>query len=448
MNMKLKTTMICSLYLTACGILTIGTTSAQQDSTFKPSGKVWGYVFGDYAIKAHADSTTTQPNGSAPSGSQGTGTGTARQLTSQNQYSNILNNPNYSAFNIRRMYLGYDYDMSPKFSATIVLAHESGAESNTTTEPSLTSDNKRAMYVKYANVRWKNIFPNCDLVIGQQVTPTFATMSEKVWGYRSIEKTITDMRGLTSASSTDLGAGLFGTFDKNKNYGYEFLVANGAGARFETNTYKKVYTSLYASFWDKKIVVQANYDYDRTNVDPVSFNNFSKTMIKGFIAYKTDPITVGVEVYMQTLQNYSSYKDQNAATLTKVDTVNGSSMGVSAFVRGRIIKDKLNFFARYDMFNPDTKFNSSYIYTRGGYKTGANVIETFITAGLDWTPDKSMHIMPNIWMNQYADNRVTTAVADANNNLSATSPTGKALPSKLKSDYDLVVRVTFWYIFK
>src|ERR1051326_445576 len=174
--------------------------NAQQDTAkkeeFKPSGKLWGYVFGDYAAKLHADSV--------PSGGVVPGGNTPRKLTGQNQYSSIPQ-PNWNAFNLRRVYLGYDYNISEKFSASVLLAHESGAESNITTDPSLTSDSKRAFYIKAANVKWKNIFPRADLVVGQQATPTFTTMSEKIWGYRSIEKTITDMRSyLTSAGSTDL----------------------------------------------------------------------------------------------------------------------------------------------------------------------------------------------------------------------------------------------------
>ena len=91
----------------------------------------------------------------------------------------------FSSFEFRRIYLGYDYDISEKFTAQFLLAYEGAT---------FTTDGKRSMYIKGANLRWKNIFHNSDLVIGQMSTPTFATTSEPVWGYRSLEKTIMDMR--------------------------------------------------------------------------------------------------------------------------------------------------------------------------------------------------------------------------------------------------------------
>ncbi|MGZ4033391.1 MAG: hypothetical protein ACXVP4_00895 [Bacteroidia bacterium] len=437
--MKLKTNLLLTLITIVITSVSVARMSAQETkdtakkAEFKPSGKVWGYVFGDYAFKTHADSLGSAGNNNSSANALTNING--RKVAANTQYSGLPTN--FNSFNLRRIYLGYDYNISERFSASVLLAHESGVESNST-DPSLTGDLKRAFYIKAANVRCKNIIPGGDLVIGQQATPTFATMSEKIWGYRAIEKTITDMRSpLTGSSSTDLGVGLFGHFDKKENYGYEVMVGNGSGAKFETNSFKKIYSSLYAWFFNKKIVVQANYDYDRTALQVSGANDHqSKTMMKAFVAYQSDPITVGVEAYMQTIQNVNTYKE--TSTATKIDTADASSMGVSAFVRGRIIKEKLGFYARYDMFNPDTKFNNAFTYTStGGTKSGYNVTETFITAGLDYTPIKNVHIMPNIWINSYTDHQLTN-----------TTGTGVALTGKKKSDYDMVARLTFWYIFK
>lgn len=373
------------------------TADTAKKAGFKPNGKVWGYVFGDYAYKGHADSLK-------------------RGATS---YSALPKD--FNSFNIRRAYLGYDFNISERFSTTIVLAHESGIESNTTTDPSLTSDSKRSVYIKYANLTWKNIIPRANLVIGQQVTPTFATLSEKVWGYRSIEKTIADMRSpLTASSSTDLGVGLFGKFDKNENFGYDVMIGNGSSARLETNNFKKIYTSLYAYLWDKKIVIQANYDYDRTSI--VHNYHQSKTMLKAFVAYQSEPLTIGLEAYMETLENNERYSE---STSTVVDTTNQSSIGLSIFVRGRIIKDKLGFFTRYDFWSPDENYNNNNTYISGSSPDN----EQFITAGLDYMPHKNVHIMPNVWFDSFTDR-------------------AKNVTGRVKNDYDLVARVTFYYVFK
>jgi hypothetical protein len=57
--------------------------------------------------------------------------------------------------------------------------------------------------------------------------------------------------------------------------------------------------------------------------------------------------------------------------------------------------------------------------------------QTFITAGLDYTPVKRVHIMPNIWY---------TGFKSMDTNLTSTQKLAK-------SDYDLVYRITFYYIF-
>jgi hypothetical protein len=81
-------------------------------------------------------------------------------------------------------------------------------------------------------------------------------------------------------------------------------------------------------------------------------------------------------------------------------------------------------FARYDIYNPDTKYDSKLDY-ESGYPTTK---ESFATVGLDFLPYKSIHIEPNIWYNHY----------------------GSKLPGatgNLKSDYDLEARLTLYFLF-
>ncbi|MHB1922660.1 MAG: hypothetical protein ACYCOO_10530, partial [Chitinophagaceae bacterium] len=56
-----------------------------QTKPFKPSGKIWGLVFGDYAYKLHADSAQR----------------------GNTQYSKLP--ASFNSFNFRRIYIGYDY---------------------------------------------------------------------------------------------------------------------------------------------------------------------------------------------------------------------------------------------------------------------------------------------------------------------------------------------------
>ena len=366
-----------------------------SDSAFKAgtpnTGHLWGYAFGDYAYKLHADS--------AQRGNV--------------QYSKLAKN--YNSFNFRRIYLGYDFNFSPNVSSQLLLAHESSFEANTGNTDVIT-DNNRAVYIKVMNIRLKNIIPGATIVAGQQATPTFATLSDMFWGYRSIEKSITDMRGISS--STDLGLGVFGKIGKGENVGYDVLIGNSNGAKLENNNFKKIYTSLYAYFFDKKLIVQGNFEHDRAALHP-----FHKdiTTFKAFAAYKTPETTIGAEAFQQIQTNSSAYVRGGAPDTAFADA---RLSGISFYVTQELTKDKLNLFARFDMYNPDSKFAADNNYLPG---YNANK-ESFATLGLDFIPYKNVHIMPNIWYNQY-NNKITGAGGN------------------LKNDYDLEGRITLYFIF-
>ncbi len=363
--------------------------SAKVKEEFKPAGKIWGYAFGDYAFKLHADSA----------------------LRGKQQYSGLPKN--YNSFNLRRVYLGYDYQFTPNISSQFLLAHESGFEANPGSTNAL-PDGNRSVYIKAMNLRFKDIIPRATIVVGQQSTPTFATLSEHLWGYRSIEKTLADMRGVSS--STDLGLGIFGKIGKNENVGYDILVGNSNGAKLENNKYKKIYTSLYFYLLNKKIVIQGNYEHDRTASTPVKqdINNF-----KAYAAYHTSSTTFAVEAFTQLKTNNAMYMAGTNSLYSDV-----APSGISFYVTQTITPDKLRFFARYDIYNPDTKYDSKL-----GYESGYNTTkESFATIGLDILPTKNIHIEPNLWYNHY----------------------GSKLPGatgNLKSDYDLEARVTLYFLF-
>src|SRR6476620_12384033 len=146
----------------------ISAEAQQADSSFKPSGKLWGYSFGDYYYKAHSDALNR---------------GGANQYTGVDQGRN--------AFQLRRAYLGYNYDIHPKFAAELLLAAEDNLGTSAgVLSGDLTTSNKLTFYIKYANLRWKNIWKGTDLVVGQAATPAFSLVEEPIWGYRSIERTI------------------------------------------------------------------------------------------------------------------------------------------------------------------------------------------------------------------------------------------------------------------
>jgi hypothetical protein len=407
-----------------------------NDSAYKAgapsSGRIWGYVFGDFYYKSHSDSLNRGGN---------------------NQYTGIPQSRN--AFQFRRIYLGYDYNISKKFSTELLLAAEDNfpaynPPSQTVANGDELSNSKETFFIKLANLRIKNLWQGTDLVIGEQTTPTFAMMSEKVWNYRSIERTTTDIR---RTSSYDMGVGLNGTFDPaTKNFGYNLLVATGNGDKPEATSFKFFYGDIYGFFLDKHIVVDLYADYNRLNWQPGWHHD--RQMLKGFVAYNSSPITVGVEGWVNNIR-----RDTKATLLSNpkaFDTLTTKANGISFFAHGDIVPTKLRWFARLDLYNPNKSVNNSLYsqytaisspngYMSYGYKmtysasTGAPASatatvdptskETFVTAGLDFLPYPNIHIEPNIWYTHYASQLNSTMAGYGPNN------------------QDVVWRLTFFFVF-
>ena len=98
--------------------------SAQSKKAFVPSGKLWGYVFGDYTYKLQTNSFNM----------------------SNTQYASTPKD--FNSFDYRRIFLGYDYEISEKFSSAFLLASEGQTA----------SDGSRTVVIKAANLKWKDIF--------------------------------------------------------------------------------------------------------------------------------------------------------------------------------------------------------------------------------------------------------------------------------------------------
>lgn len=357
---------------------------AQDKKEFKPSGKLWGYAYADYFYKLNADSL-------------GRGTG---EYSGQKQHTN--------AFDIRRAYLGYDYSISENIAAEFLLSHEKNFDASS----------NRIVFIKAANVKWKEFIPKNDLVLGLSGTPAWGFVTEKVWGYRSVERTLFDMH--KTGNSNDLGIALQGRLDSAGFFGYNLMAGNGTGSKAENDKYKKMYGEVYAKLMKGKLILDLYADFERSQLTPYFKSRMSN---KFMIAWQSEKITAGVELFRQIQQNQVIYTDTASG---KGDTTDASLAGLAIFIRGAIVKDKLNFFLRTDLYNPDQNYNDTYVYA-GSY--GGYTSETFFLAGIEYAPVKNVRIIPNVWYYIYKS-RV------------------KGASGKTATDYDLVPRVTLHYIFK
>lgn len=356
--------------------------SAQSNTDeFKPSGKIYGYFFGDYFYKAGGDTAT---------------------WASRAEYSGVQKDVN--AFALRRMYLGYDYNISPVFS-TVALLEAQDVFQDTRGD--------RTVTIKSLHLRWKGVYKRADLLIGQIPTLSFAFLSEKVWGYRSIEKMVIDQRAVRSSS--DFGVALIGIIDSLGNFGYNFMIGNGTGTRPEELTppgkSKIISTELFGYFLDRKILLEVYGDYQ------TGINEKTQVLLKSLLAYQNKNLSVGFEMMHQTLNHFKS------------DGSDAVPFGLSVFARGTLIKDKLGAFARYDTYDQDLNYRDQDVPTVYNRPTMfQHYDEQFIVAGLDWSPHKNVHFMPNIWINSYSAKGEGSLLVDR--------------------DADIVPRLTFMFSYK
>jgi len=298
-------------------------------------------------------------------------------------------------------------------------------------------DNKMGFFIKNFNLRVREIWTGTDLVVGEMSTPGFAlneggtngptSLSEATWGYRFIEKTITDFH---KNNSYDVGASLQGTFDAaTKNFGYILMVGNNStasllsAANANTGFYKIFYGDLWGKFLNKKLYVDIYADYAPTAAATAAIGGQNHSIKKIFAAYNTKPLTIGVEAYTQSITN-------GVTNTTTKTPENATVNGLSVWAKGNITS-KWGWFARYDSYNPSTDYDNTTSYTvntnYGSYNPSFK--ETFYTAGLDFQPAPKIHFSPNLWLIDYKDQRAATTA-------------GYVAP-----DHTLVVRATFYYTF-
>ena len=397
--------------------------AADPDTAWHPQRRLWGYAFGDEYYAAHTDQNT---------GARGPET----------NYSGV---PTYrNAFQFRRVYLGYDYEITKKFKAELLLASEPSANTgvaNASTATVQNGDNlvdgKMAFYIKNINLRARDLWNGTDFVIGEMSTPGFAlnepgtnaptSLSETTWSYRSIEKTITDFH---KNNSYDVGAALQGTFDPStKNFGYVLMVGKNSQASLlaasaaNTGFYKIFYGDIWAKLFDKKLYIDIYADYAKTSAATATVPGAEHNMLKIFASYTTKPVTIGAEAYTQTFGNGVL----NGTTKTYGDA---TAQGLSIWVRGPVVKN-LNYFVRFDSYNPYTDYNSAVTYSANTNYSSYTPLykEQFWTGGVDFNPTKNVHFEPNFWLVDYTDQR-------------AASTAGYVLP-----DHTLIYRLTFFYTF-
>lgn len=103
-----------------------------------------------------------------------------------------------NGFEFRRIYLGYDQEISEQFTARVLIQ----ADNEDTAKSGAMDFTTQEVYLE-----WKNVIPQSSIYFDISPTPSIA-LAEKIWGYRSIEKVILDCNGLVAID--DMGVGIKG----------------------------------------------------------------------------------------------------------------------------------------------------------------------------------------------------------------------------------------------
>ncbi len=347
-------------------------------SQAQSAGKISGYMFADYFYNVARDTTSSVPN-------------------------RILNGaPDYNAFQFRRIYFTYDNDISKTFTSRFRL--EADQTENT-------SNGKIGVAVKDAYLAWKNVFHGSDLYFGIMPTPAL-DLPEAIYGFRSLEKTILDLRGIVS--SRDMGIALKGKLEESGTYTYWLMIGDNSNNAPASSKFKRFYGQINANpITNLSIGVYADYSTRPEINDPTSTTTPARTLdnnimvIQGVVGYsEKESYSVGVESFLQKEAN-SFYLDSHYSL--HIQTRNAMGLSVYGMVN---IQPDLILTARYDYFDPNTnsdvKFDSRNYYI----------------FGLAFKPDPNISIIPNIQYETFEKG----------------SPTGNLDPS-------YTVRVTFYWIF-
>jgi hypothetical protein len=341
-------------------IQTIGICSLafSQGNPEQPKGKFSGYMFGDYFYNIQMRDTTKK---------------------------------DLNGIQFRRIYFTYDYAISSNFDTRFRLEADQAA---------LTSNGKVAVFVKDAYLKWKGIFTGSDLLFGFSPTPAY-DVSEELWGYRSLEKTIMDLRGIVP--SRDLAIDLKGKLTGDGVVNYWLKFGDNSGNSPEANKFKRYYGFLDFKFSSQfRATAYADFDAEAKKLDSFDrqFKDNNRTVFAGFLNYREEnKYSFGLEAFYRMIQNNyrasatTAYQDEKA-------------FGLTAFAWGSIA-DEVRLIGRYDYFDPNSSADN-------------DVVNLFILA-LDYMPTKDVHVMPNLYLQTYQMPNVAS---------------------------DVIGRVTFYYIFR
>ncbi|MBI9037899.1 MAG: hypothetical protein JEY97_07190 [Bacteroidales bacterium] len=261
----------------------------------------------------------------------------------------LTNGKENSAFEIKRAYFGYSYQLSNEFSVIIKL------DIGSPDDESQYSLLKRYAYFKNAALKYKKgkLCFNFGLIDLLQFN-----VQETFWGHRYIYKSFQDEHKF--GSSADIGVNII--YEFNEKISVDFTIMNGEGyVRLQTDdTYKSALGITFKPL--KNLITRIYYDFTSKNI--------TQSTLSAFAGYRfLKKFSLGFELNYES--NYQFLKNKNMT-------------GISTYSFYEISK-KFQLFGRYDRL-------SSNIIKNGENPWNLLNDGSAIIAGLQFTPIKNVKI--------------------------------------------------------
>ncbi len=263
-----------------------------------------------------------------------------------------INKKDLNGFQFRRVFFTADFDVSNKLSARFRLEPE---------YQGLNNNNKQFVFLKDMFFIYK--LNNFQILGGLMPTPNFE-LEERFWGYRSVERTQSDLRGWITIR--DMGLQVRGKFYEDK-FSYALMFANNSFHGTETDKYKKVYFHFSNQLTNN---LTTSLDFNFANNTQNKNIYYAKLGLYGNLSSFTGGITL-----------VNQLKEKQLA-----GNVNQFEYGLSVFGNLKL-NEQIKSFLRFDLYEPNDKSRKDK--------------EITIITGLDYKLEKNLFIIPNLIFNYY-----------------------------------------------
>ncbi len=268
----------------------------------------------------------------------------------------------WSGFGIRRARIGFKRSLTPEVSMDFRLE-----ASQPDWMSSLGYDGKSAAaatpFIKDAYVTWA-VTPSLNLRGGLQANP-LNTVAETVWGYRSVEKLVTDLHSVEP--SRDLGIAVNGRFD---DFYFTALAGNGQGDKSETYRGREIF--LIAGYMPvPNMYVEGGMCYEAEE------EGQDHTTIQGLLGYNGPAFHGGIQ--------YASF------TRSFDDDTEDLDIGALSFFAGVPVSSKVEVIGRFDMVDENPSADNISGLRMADYAPTRTII-----GGVAFTPAPNFQIIPNV----------------------------------------------------